>query len=208
VLGKWDTAALAPGTEHVTIAVSGSHGGNTVDFRRFAARGMNLLGLTESYADGVLTLSDDVRKNIERGDANYLSVLEEADAFIARNGLNLPPEPKAKVLEDDPDCFASPTLALNLAEHNVTNIIWATGYKSDYQWLQVDAFDERGNPKHQRGVSSEPGVYFLGLPWQSRRGSSFIWGVWHDAKYVSDQIVKQRHYFDYHHNSLGKQRDN
>ncbi len=204
VLGKWDTAALAPGTEHVTIAVSGSHGGNTVDFRRFAARGMNLLGLTESYSNGVLTLSDDVRKNIENGDANYLSVLDEADAFIARNGLDLPLEPEAKVLDTDPECFTSPTLTLDLAEKNITNIIWATGYQSDYQWLQVDAFDEQGKPKHQRGVSSEPGVYFLGLPWQSRRGSSFIWGVWHDAKYVSDQIVKQRQYFDYHHECVGK----
>ena len=46
-------------------------------------------------------------------------------------------------------------------------------------------------------VSSEPGVYFLGLPWQSRRGSSFIWGVWHDAKYIADHIHRQRGYLAY-----------
>ena len=63
--------------------------------------------------------------------------------------------------------------------------------------LEVDAFDEGGNPQHQRGVSSEPGVYFLGLPWLSRRGSSFIWGVWHDAKYLADQIAIQRAYAEY-----------
>ena len=61
----------------------------------------------------------------------------------------------------------------------------------------MDAFDEGGNPQHQRGVSSEPGVYFLGLPWLSRRGSSFIWGVWHDAKYLADQIAIQRAYAEY-----------
>nr|GFC34165.1 hypothetical protein [Tanacetum cinerariifolium] len=52
--------------------------------------------------------------------------------------------------------------------------------------------DAKGKPLHQRGVSTESGIYFLGLPWQSRRGSSFIWGVWHDAKYVADHIAIQR----------------
>jgi len=80
----------------------------------------------------------------------------------------------------------------------VRTIIWATGYRSDYSWLKVDAFDERGQPKHQRGVSSESGIYFLGLPWQSRRGSAFIWGVWHDAKHVADRIATQRRYIAYH----------
>ena len=63
--------------------------------------------------------------------------------------------------------------------------------------MQVDAFDEDGKPKHRRGVSSEPGVYFLGLPWLSRRGSSFIWGVWHDARYLADHITTQRGYLAY-----------
>ena len=79
----------------------------------------------------------------------------------------------------------------------ITTIIWATGYKQDFSWLKVDAFDDRGAPIHQRGVSKEPGVYFLGLPWQSRRGSTFLWGVWHDAKFVADQIAIQRAYADY-----------
>ena len=74
----------------------------------------------------------------------------------------------------------------------------ATGFAVDYSWLKVDAFDEKGRPRHQRGVSTEPGIYFLGLPWQSRRGSSFIWGVWHDAKHVADRISTQRKYLAYH----------
>jgi putative flavoprotein involved in K+ transport len=68
---------------------------------------------------------------------------------------------------------------------------------ADYSWVQVDAFDANGKPRHQRGVSNESGLYFLGLPYQSRRGSSFIWGVWHDAKFVADQIVIQRQYLSY-----------
>jgi len=57
--------------------------------------------------------------------------------------------------------------------------------------------DAKGQPVHHRGVSAEPGVYFVGLPWQTRRGSSFIWGVWYDAKYVADHISKQRAYVAY-----------
>ena len=62
---------------------------------------------------------------------------------------------------------------------------------------RVDAFDAAGKPAHQRGVSSEPGVYFVGLPWLSRRGSTFIWGVWHDAKHIADHIAIQRTYAEY-----------
>jgi putative flavoprotein involved in K+ transport len=67
--------------------------------------------------------------------------------------------------------------------------------------LNVNAFDEKGKPKHQRGVSKEPGIYFLGLPWLSRRGSAFIWGVWHDAKHIADHIVTQRKYLAYYDES-------
>ena len=124
-------------------------------------------------------------------------MLDEADAYVARNGLDLPEEPQARILGPDPDCLTSPILELNLAAAGITSIIWATGFAYDFSWLQVDAFDENGKPNHQRGVSSEPGVYFLGLPWLSRRGSSFIWGVWHDAKYLADQIAVQRSYLAY-----------
>ncbi|TJY66230.1 FAD-dependent oxidoreductase [Arthrobacter sp. CAU 1506] len=197
VLGKWEASAPPAGAEHVTIAVSGANGGHTVDFRELAASGITLLGRAGRYEDGVMHFAPDLRNNIERGDANYLSLLQEADAFIERNGLDLPEEPQAHLLGPDPECVTDPILELDLAAASVTSIIWATGFGVDYSWLQVNALDERGHPKQQRGVSTEPGVYFLGLPWQSRRGSSFIWGVWHDAKYLADQIDIQRGYLRY-----------
>jgi putative flavoprotein involved in K+ transport len=197
VLNKWDAAAPAEGREHVTIAVSGAYGGKTVDFRNLAAEGMILLGRAESYKDGVMRFASDLAKNIENGDANYLSVLDEADQFIVRNGLDLPEEPDARKIGPDPDCMSHPILELDIDKAGIGSIIWATGFTVDYGWLKVDAFDEKGKPKHQRGVSVEPGIYFLGLPWQSRRGSTFIWGVWHDAKYIADQIAIQRGYLAY-----------
>lgn len=197
VLGKWEAATPPKGAEHVTIAVSGAHGGRTIDFRDLAAQGITLAGSTASFADGTVRFAPDLRDNIAAGDASYLSLLDEADAYVELNGLDLPEEPEARVLGPDPDCVTSPLPGLDLAQAGVTSIIWATGYATDFGWLKVDAFDDDGRPRHQRGVSSEPGVYFLGLPWLSRRGSSFIWGVWHDAKYIADQISIQRGYAAY-----------
>lgn len=196
VLGKWDAAA-DPDKAHVTIAVSGAHGGYTVDFRRYAERGMTLVGMTQSYADGTLKFADDLVTNVAYGDSNYLSMLDEADAYVERNGLQLPLEPEARQLPDDPECLINPIKELDLKAKAINSIVWATGYSLDFSWLTLDVFDNDGKPVHQRGVSPEPGIYFLGLPWLSRRGSSFIWGVWHDAKFIADHIATQRSYLEY-----------
>lgn len=197
VLGKWDMETPGPGTEHVTIAVSGARGGHTIDFRRLAGKGMILLGRTIGFDGTNLSFSDDLATNLDRGDANYMALLDEADAYAAKNGIDLPEDPEARRFEPQPDCVVNPILNLDLAQAGITTIIWATGFSSDYSWLKLDVFDERGRPKHQRGVSAERGIYFLGLPWQSRRGSSFIWGVWHDAKHIADRISTQRKYNEY-----------
>ena len=197
VLGKWSAVAKEPGTEHVTISVSGAYGGKTVEFRQFAHQGMTLLGRTVGFADGKLEFADDLNKNLKRGDANYLSVLDEADEYVRRNGIDLPEEPEARVIAADPACVTDPTRALDLEAAGIKSIIWATGFTQDFSWLKVNAFDSDGLPKHIRGVSNEPGVYFLGLPWLASRASSFLYGVWFDAKYIADQILTQRRYRAY-----------
>ncbi|MHA6803725.1 flavin-containing monooxygenase [Salinifilum ghardaiensis] len=194
VLGLWDAETPPQGAEHVTIAVSGARGGQTVDFRALADAGIELVGMTASYDNGTLRFAPDLGTNLALGDAKYLELLRAADEYVERNGLDLPEEPEAHVLGPNPECVTDPLLELDLAEAGVTSIVWATGFANDYSWLQVDAFDENGKPNHRRGVSSEPGVYFLGLPWLSRRGSSFIWGVWHDARHIADHISTQRAY--------------
>ena len=75
---------------------------------------------------------------------------------------------------------------------NVSSIIWATGFRSDYAWVDVPVFDAQGRPVHRRGVTSEPGLYFLGLPWQYRRGSALLLDVGRDAEYLAEQIVAKR----------------
>src|SRR5215472_13355102 len=127
VLGKWDAETPGPGTEHIAIAVSGARGGETIDFHRLAALGITLVGVTESYQDGVMTFAPDLARNIALGDANLMALLDEADAYVARNGLDLPEEPTARTLDPDPECVTNPIVALDLAKAGVTSIIWATG---------------------------------------------------------------------------------
>lgn len=197
VLGLWDAPSMSPGSERFTICVSGAHGGDTVDFRRMAANGITLVGMTKSYKNGVFDFASDLQDNIAAGDRSYLAMLDAADAYVDRTGIDLPEEPEARAFPTDPECLTNPIGELDLAKAGITAIIWATGFRQDFSWLKADAFDATGKPIHQRGVSAEPDVYFLGLPWQSRRGSTFLWGIWHDAKYVADQIAIQRNYLDY-----------
>jgi putative flavoprotein involved in K+ transport len=190
VLGHWDAKTRRAGMEHVTIAVSGARGGHTVDFREFAARGMVLLGRIGAYKDGVMQVAADLAKNIEAGDRHYLATLAEADAYAKAQGLEMPEEPEAHVIGPMPACVTHPLRELDLAKAGITAIVWATGFALDYGWLKADVFDDKGRPRHERGVTRQKGLYFLGLPWLASRASPFIWGVWRDADYLAEQIAK------------------
>ena len=190
ILGKWQMKTPPIGKDHVTIAVSGAYGGKTVDFREFASRGMVLLGMSVAYENGVITIAGDLKQNIANGDAYYLGLLAEADEYIMANDLDFPAEEEAKIIMPDPDCLAKPIRQLELEKAGIRTILWATGYQQDFSWLKADVFDDQNQPVHKKGVTNVNGVYFLGLPWLTMRGSSFIWGVWEDAKYLASYIAK------------------
>lgn len=190
-LGHWDATEVVPGKEHVTIAVSGARGGHTVDFRELASRGIVLVGRTDAFEDGTLRFADDLVENVALGDADYLSVLDQADAYAIANGLDFPEDPAARDMLPDPECLRDPVRELDLAAAGINTIVWATGFAFDFSWVDADTFDARGAPIHAQGVSREPGLFFIGLPWLTRRGSAFIWGVWHDADGLSARIAER-----------------
>ena len=134
----------------------------------------------------------DLAANLILGDANHAAILDAADAYVTQTGLDLPPEPDARKIEPNPDCVTHPVLDLHLANAGISAIVWATGYTLDCGWLKPRVFDEKGRPAHDRGVTAVPGLYFLGLPWLSRRASPFIWGVWKDAEYLAQHIATAR----------------
>lgn len=196
VLGGWDYMH----TENTPLkgfAVSGAHGGINVDFRVLEKQGITLVGVTESFENNTIKFKDDLKTNLEEADAVLMSFYDEADAYIEKNGLDLPTEPQARHQLSNPKCVTDPILEVDLVEANITSVIWASGFSYDFDWLQVNAFDEHKKPKHKQGVSTERGVYFLGLPYLTSRGSSFIWGVWHDAKHIAEHIDIQRKYHEY-----------
>jgi len=123
--------------------------------------------------------------------------LREADDYVERNGIDFPPEPEAWRIQPDAPCIQNPISEINLKVSDITAIIWATGFKFDFSWLAVDAFDANGIPLHKRGIAAERGIYFLGLPELNNRASSFIYGCWNDAKYIATHIGVQRKYSSY-----------
>jgi putative flavoprotein involved in K+ transport len=185
----WDAKTPDPSTRHVTIAVSGAYGGQTIDFRRLASRGVTLLGRGGVFENGGMHFAADLATNLAQGDASYRSLLDAADAYAAREGLDLPEEPSARIVEPEPLCVSEPILQLDLRAAGIASIVWATGYALDFGWVKCGAFNERGAPVHRRGITDVPGLYFLGLSWLSRRASAFIFGAEHDAAHLADHIA-------------------
>ncbi|WP_130802051.1 flavin-containing monooxygenase [Acinetobacter ihumii] len=196
VLGGWDYMK-SDNSPLKGLAVSGARGGVSIDFRNLAHEGITLLGMTKSFEGNKIYFQDDLQKNLKDGDQSLVEFLDSADEYVRQNELNLPLDPKAREITPDPLCVTDPILELDLKQANITTVIWASGFGFDYGWLEVNAFNEQGRPVHKQGISNERGVYFLGLPYLTGRGSSFIWGVWHDAKQIADHIQIQRSYFDY-----------
>ena len=75
------------------------------------------------------------------------------------------------------------------SELEVDAVIWATGYRSEYGWIDVPVFDENGRVRHRRGVTDYPGLFFLGLTWQHTRGSALLGWVKDDAEFISERIA-------------------
>ncbi|NGP46415.1 NAD(P)-binding domain-containing protein [Bacillaceae bacterium SIJ1] len=108
----------------------------------------------------------------------------EIKAFIKGGRIEM--KPRTQALEYDHVTFADGSAI------KVEQIIWATGYQSHYDWIDIDGvFDRQHRPLHQRGVSPKKGLYFLGLPWLSRRDSALICGVGRDALYLRGVIQKR-----------------
>jgi putative flavoprotein involved in K+ transport len=90
----------------------------------------------------------------------------------------------------EPDEISQPILELDLKAAGITSIIWATGFRYDFDWVKVPIFDNTGEPVHRRGVTSFPGIYFLGLRWLYKRKSFFLImaGPAEDAAYLAEHI--------------------
>ena len=188
-MGIDETPVEQRGPSRLLPVITGAHGGHTIDFRRFAADGVTLLGRVTAARDGVLEIAPDLATNIANGDAYYATFLGIVDDFVAARGLEHPDDPLARIRLPDPPCLTAPLRTIDLRTERVSSVIWATGYGLDLNWIDIPVLDADGAPRHRHGVSDVPGLYFLGLQWLSKMKSSFLSGVGDDAAVLADHIA-------------------
>jgi putative flavoprotein involved in K+ transport len=188
-MGIDQTTVEQRGPSRLLPVITGAYGGHTIDFRKFAADGVTLLGRVEGVREGVIGFAADLADSLASGDATYTTFLDIADAHVARHALDMPEDTTARTMQPDPFCLAEPLRRLDLRDDGIGAIIWATGYGVDFGWIDVPVLDARGEPIHRGGVTGVPGMYFLGLQWLSKMNSSFLSGVGDDAAVLADHIA-------------------
>ncbi len=136
--------------------------------------------------------ADDLDATTARADARLKRLLCEFDRHAATAGWS-------HLLGEDPDSRIAPVRVptprrteLDLRAAGIATIVWATGYRRDYSWLDVPVLDPRGELRQTGGVTAAPGLYVVGLRFQSRRNSNFIDGVGHDARTVVEHLTCRR----------------
>ncbi|MBR0936341.1 NAD(P)-binding domain-containing protein [Bradyrhizobium jicamae] len=188
-MGIDQTPVEQRGPSRLLPVISGAYGGNTIDFRRFAAEGVTLLGRATAARDGVIEIAPDLVTSVSNGDAFYATFLGMVDDFIGTRGLACPDDAAARARLPDPPSLTAALRTLDLRAEGIGAVIWATGYGLDLGWIDIPVLDARGEPRHRHGISEVPGLYFLGLQWLSRMKSSFLSGVGDDAAVLADHIV-------------------
>jgi putative flavoprotein involved in K+ transport len=188
-LGIDRTTVEARGPSRLLPVISGAYGGHTIDFRRFAAEGVTLLGRVEAARDGVIHFAADLADSLANGDATYTTFLDMVDAHIECHALNMPDDPAARAVLADPLCLTEPLRRLDVGADGIGAVIWATGYGVDFRWIDVAVLNPNGEPIHRRGITEVSGLYFLGLQWLSKMNSSFLSGVGDDAAVLADHIA-------------------
>jgi putative flavoprotein involved in K+ transport len=168
--------------------VTGAGGGHDIDLRRYAADGMVLLGHLRGVHGGHLALAPDLGAELARGDEAFAAVTAMVDEHVLKTGLDAPPADPIRAAPAGRGPRIDSPRELDLAAAGVTSIVWATGYRTDFGWIRLPVFDERGEPVYRRGVTACPGLYFLGLPWLWKLKSSVLCGVGEDAEHIAEDI--------------------
>lgn len=181
-----------PGVRFLATALISGVGplGHTVSLQGLAAQGAVLLGRPAEVSGDRLSLEPSVGANVALGDRVSAETKVQIDDALRAQGVPLPPlgpDNSADRAHPDPLSIPSPT-ELDLEAAGVTSVIWTTGFTGDFGYLPGSIVDEAGKPIQVDGVSPLPGIYWLGLPWMTRRRSGLISGVDGDAASVVDHL--------------------
>ena len=160
----------------------------TLDLNALTAMGVELVGRWAAVRDGRALFSGGLRNVFSLADLKMRRLLDTFDEWARTHGRD--PE------VDPPERFAptrvpeSTRLQLDLRSGEIRTIVWATGFRPDYGWLDVPVVDAKGQLRHEGGVVDSPGLYALGLPVLRRRKSTFIHGIEDDAREVIDHLSR------------------
>jgi len=167
-----------------------ANGGHDVDLRRMAAGGVTLLGRLQSVSGTRLIIAPDLKESLAKGDVWFTDYKKSVDDYVTKTGMNVPEDRHSDEGVAEPDEISRPLLELDLKAAGITSIVWATGFRNDFGWVKLPIFNATGEPVHRRGVTSFPGIYFLGLRWLYKRKSFFLImaGPAEDAAYIAEHI--------------------
>ncbi len=162
----------------------GSHDRPILDLNSLGDKGVRIAGRLVGIGDGVAQFSGSLRNVVALADLKMNRLLGAIDDWIDRNSVlcDAPERFDATRVDDDP------MLTMDFARAGVRTVIWATGFRPDYSWLDVPVFDARGRLRHDGGIVDAPGMYVLGLPMLRRRKSSFIHGIEADARDITNHL--------------------
>ena len=170
---------------------SGAKGGHDIYLRQLAKDGMTLVGPITGGDGNTLTLRTDLAEILQVVDAHPVKWKQNVDRYIEKNGIQVPPDDT----EDPPGIADWPKGdapdSLDLADAEISTIIWSTGFKYDFDWIKLPITGEHNFPIQKRGVTEYPGLYFMGLQWMYSSKSAQFVGVGEDAEYVAGHVGTQ-----------------
>lgn len=163
----------------------------TLDLNALTDRGVRLVGRVVGLRDSTLQFSGSLAAHCAAADLKLGRLLNRVDQWAYASGMAdvvAPPErlPPTRVSD-------APPLSLDLKRGGIRTVLWATGFRPDYSWLQVPVLDRKGLLRHDGGVVDAPGLYALGLPFMRRRKSSFIHGSTDDTRDIAAHLTAYLH---------------
>jgi putative flavoprotein involved in K+ transport len=153
-------------------------------------KGVRLTGRAVAIRGDRILFADNLHDTVAAADAQLSQLLAKIDGFIDSTGAEAPAADPGAAMPIE--LHAAPT-EIDLAAENIRTIVWATGYERRYPWLKVSVLDERGEIRHDGGVTPVAGLYLLGIRFQRRKGSNLIDGVGRDAEDLSRHLADRMH---------------
>ena len=174
--------------------LTGRDGGYTLSLHEFHRRGIRLLGRLVDCDGERARFDDRLYAEIRFADEFADRITAEFDRYIEKHGIDAPPPTAEDRAGGPPEDGAMPELLreLDLAGAGIASVVWATGYRYDFSWIEAPVLDEAGYPVAPGGVSACPGLYFTGLNWMTWRKSGILWGVGEDARSVARHLADRR----------------